>query len=83
MKTGIKVLSILVLVLAMMLLCSCEVGGSVSANITNNNEKKGKCLEYETQYKLDCGWFVDSESFCKERKYDVCIRWEEDNNEHN
>jgi len=38
----------------------------------------GKCLEYKTEYKLDCGLFVSKDSFCAERKYDICVRWEEE-----
>ena len=44
---------------------------------TNEVEHKGRCLEYKTEYKLDCGLFVSKDSFCVERKYDVCVRWEE------
>lgn len=40
-------------------------------------EHKGNCLEYKTEYKLDCGLFTCKESFCCERKYDVCVRWDE------
>ena len=56
-------------------LCGCEEYSE--SNSQEAETHNGKCLEYETQYKLDCGFFVDPDSFCKERKYDVCVRWED------
>lgn len=69
---------ILLLVVLVLLLTGCE---EIDTTTTATTNKKGRCLEYKTEYKLDCGFFVDHDSFCKERKYDVCVRWEEENNE--
>lgn len=60
------------------------VTGCVEVPQTDSNmetepaeEHKGNCLEYKTEYKLDCGLFTCKETFCCERKYDVCVRWDE------
>lgn len=67
----------------LIILCSGCVVEETSSTTQNDEKQRGKCLEYETEYRLDCGLFVDSDSFCKERKYDVCIRWEEISTEAN
>lgn len=43
-------------------------------------QHSGQCLEYITKYKLDCGLFVSDSGFCKERKYEECVRWEDEIN---
>ena len=87
-----KFIKILIIPFLLLFVCGCEYEETENAtqnatqNDTQNDTQKGRCLEYTTEYKLDCGLFVDSESWCKERKYDVCIRWEEieeNNNEDN
>lgn len=69
---------ICLLLLTILFLTGCESGENTS-NQNENNEvvHTGKCLEYATEYKTDCGLFTCSDSFCCERKYDVCVRWEE------
>ena len=51
--------------------------GCDTAENTNSKQElvcdKG-CAEYTTEYRLDCGLFVDPDTWCKERKYDVCKR---------
>lgn len=66
-----------ILIIPFLLLFVVVSSYSQPQNDTQNVTQKGRCLEYKTEYKVDCGFFVDNESFCKERKYDVCIRWEE------
>jgi len=68
------------LILALLiLLTGCEVvdGESPQKEEKQVEQHSGKCLEYKTEYKLDCGWFTCKDEFCCERKYDVCVRWEE------
>lgn len=59
-----------ILIIFMFLLSGCDT------ETTSDTEQKGKCLEYSTEYKFECGLFTCSNSFCCERKYDVCVRWE-------
>lgn len=78
-----KMIKVVVPIIAILLLCGCENVTYDNYNTYNNSSSvtsshNGKCLEYETQYKLDCGLFVDPDSFCKERKYEVCVRWEDE-----
>lgn len=69
---------IIVLVILILMMCGCDMGETYDEYLENNtSQHTGKCLEYKTEYKLDCGLWVDSENFCKERKYDVCVRWED------
>ena len=74
-----KFIKILIIPFLLLFVCGCEYEETQNdtQNDTQNVTQKGRCLEYKTEYKVDCGFFVDNESFCKERKYDVCIRWEE------
>ena len=71
---------ICLLLLIILFLTGCETVENTNNQISiENNEvvHTGKCLEYATEYKTDCGLFTCSDSFCCERKYDVCVRWEE------
>lgn len=65
---------IILLVIAIIMLTGCD---EYSNNSENNTTHKGRCVEYGTEYRLDCGIFTCSDSFCCERKYEVCKRWEE------
>lgn len=70
----------ILIIFMILMLCSCELEESQNKpqqNTTQEAEHKGKCLEYKTEYKLDCGFFTCGDSLCCERKYDVCVRWEE------
>lgn len=77
MKKIIGIFSIMIIVLC---LSGCDDYEYTSDESTNNDiveeNHTGKCLEYTTKYKLDCGLFTCSDSLCCERKYDVCVKWE-------
>lgn len=75
-----KPIKIIIPVIIILLLCGCELEETNTTGTTIKKKHTGKCLEYTTEYKLDCGLFVSKDSFCKERKYDVCVRWEDENN---
>ena len=69
---------VIILISLLILLSGCTVDDSSYTEYEEQTEQHtGKCLEYTTEYKLDCGMFTCSDSFCCERKYDTCIRWEE------
>lgn len=67
--------------IVLLLATGCEEAPQTESNNQIEKESvvehKGNCLEYKTEYKLDCGLFTCKESFCCERKYDVCVRWDE------
>lgn len=73
-----KILLLFIFAGVIIFLTGCNYDG-YEIPTTNTSNSKGRCLEYQTEYRLDCGFFVSDDSFCKERKYDVCIRWEEQN----
>ena len=60
-----KIIKIIILTTILVMLCGC-----VEPNITEPTqvEHTGKCLEYATEYKLECGVFTCSDSWCCERK---------------
>lgn len=64
------------LLLAVCVICTLTVGCE-SNTPTTQETHKGQCVEYSTEYKVDCGPFACSDRFCCERKYDVCVRWSE------
>lgn len=68
-----KTIKLIILTTLLVMLCGCV---EPNTNETTQ-EHTGKCLEYATEYKLECGIFTCSDSWCCERKYDVCVRWEE------
>lgn len=86
-KRTITIISIVFFSIIMFILIIFLVGFVYNAEsnlqMTNSDNSdtsnKGKCLEYKTIYKLDCGFFAcNDDSICCERKYDECVRWEDE-----
>lgn len=83
-KNTITIISIILFALIMLIPIIFIIGfvNNTSSDYQTENSNnvdttdKGKCLEYKTTYKLDCGFFTCSDSFCCERKYDECVKWE-------
>ena len=51
---------IIVLVILILMMCGCDMGETYDEYLENNtSQHTGKCLEYKTEYKLDCGLWVD------------------------